>query len=116
MKRFISFGALLLIMAGLLVSCYENVLDETLDEFISFKGKIDVKTNDDVSYEGCDVVTTSDEIELLGDEFEARVPNNGVIQSVSFLMKMMRSILWHESSQQEGKLLKSTSFLPLWHW
>jgi hypothetical protein len=50
MKRFLSFGALLLIMAGLLVSCYENVLDETLDDFISFKGKIDVKTNDDVSY------------------------------------------------------------------
>ena len=32
MKRFISFGALLLTMAGLLVSCYENVIEGPLNE------------------------------------------------------------------------------------
>ena len=110
MKRFISFGALLLIMAGLLVSCYENVLDETLDEFISFKGKIDVKTNDDVSYEGCDVVTTSDEIELLGDEFEVRVPNNGVIQSVLILDENDEVYLMARIQPTGGKTIEINEF------
>lgn len=54
MKRFLSFGALLLIMAGLLVSCYENVIEgiqteDVVGDIIAARINTDATSNEILS-------------------------------------------------------------------
>lgn len=106
MKRFLSFGALLLTMAGLLVSCHENVIDDTLDQFIIVRGEINVATSANDLYDGCDVVTSADELELLGSNFEIKLPNNDKIQTVMVLDKDDNPYLMARLAPQKGKTIE----------
>lgn len=71
MKRFLSFGAILLTMAGLLVSCYENVIDGSLPVHNLVEVKTELKTaegtsttelneNSIITFEGDKMIILSD--------------------------------------------------------
>lgn len=78
MKRFLSFGALLLTMAGLLVSCYENVIEGALPGHNLVEVKTELKTaegtsttelneNSIITFEGDKMIVISDGVKTTYD-------------------------------------------------
>lgn len=119
MKRFLSFGALLLIMAGLLVSCYENVIEgafvrpDVNEKYYDVNDKICILKEEAIPY--IEEKVTSDSLLVFsGNTPEDALPKVGVMLYVPVSDNTPYGFLARVVSIEKGSSIKiHTETLPI---